>query len=50
MQETVGQKFNGNYKARLKNRLQNFDRANVPKFTDQAQVQSSINTGDNKKG
>jgi|TARA_R100000081_G_scaffold90850_2_gene67064 hypothetical protein len=48
--KNVGQKFNGNYKARLRNRLQNFSRADVPKFADQAQVQSSINTGAIKKG
>ena len=41
----LGQKFHEDYKIRLKNRLQNFDRANVPKFTDQAQIQNSINTG-----
>lgn len=47
---TVGQKFNGNYKARLRNRIQNYDRANVPKFADQAGLQNSINTGAIKKG
>jgi len=46
----LGQKFHGDYKIRLKNRLQNFDRANVQKFTDQAQIQNSINTGAIKKG
>jgi hypothetical protein len=46
----VGQKFNGNYKARLRNRIQNFNRADVPKFNSQAEVQSSVDTGAIKKG
>ena len=46
----VGQKFNGNYKARLRNRIQNYDRAGVKKFADQAGLQNEINSGAIKKG